>query len=246
MANDLGYAALANRSYKDPTTVGWAQQLQDNITAISMLLTDYDHDLELYVNTAGWPVVTTGSIMIAGKMRRNTVELTATWAMTGGNTIAETSSTGYYIWAYASGTTSTFEIAFNQTAASMTGNANSVLIGWIWNDQAQNITRCVNTSNPIPEIMHYGTSESAAVPRRSTQFKMAYGVQTMANNAAINIVNLPFTTSTSFMVFLQGDLTSTTWDVQPIVTKLDGASFTLKNRDGDGGNVIITWMAMGI
>jgi hypothetical protein len=59
--------------------------------------------------------------------------------MTAGNTIAETSSTGYYIWAIASGSTSTFECGINQTASNMTGNANSRMIGWFWNGTANTI-----------------------------------------------------------------------------------------------------------
>jgi len=139
MANDLGYAALANRSYKDPTTVGWAQQLQDNITAIMALTLNYREGLSISLDAADSLTVETGSIVINGKMRRNVTTSTITWASTGGNTIAETSSTGYYIWAYASGATSTFEVAINQTASNMTGNANARMIGWFWNNTANTI-----------------------------------------------------------------------------------------------------------
>jgi len=139
MANDLGYAALANRAYKDPTTVGWAQQLQDNITALVAVLTDFKSGLKLSIASVSTVQIETGCIMINGKLRKNTSTATVAWSDTGGNTIAETSSTGYYIWAVASGSTSTFTLAINQTAASMTGNANARMIGWFWNNTANNI-----------------------------------------------------------------------------------------------------------
>ena len=145
MAENLGYAALANRQYKDPTTVGWAQQLQDNLTALVALLNGYKQNIIARYTDDSTVSIETGSIMIAGKLRQNITTSTVTWANTGGNTIAETSSTGYYIWAYASGPTSTFEVAINQTAASMTGNANARIIGWFWND----------TGNTIEGVMYF-------------------------------------------------------------------------------------------
>ena len=139
MANDLGYAAPANAQYKDPTTVNLIQGIHDNITALANLLVLYKQDVKVNVASDSSLTVSTGSIVINKKLRKNTANITLGWSMTGGNTIAETSSTGYYIWAYASGASSTFECAINNTSASMTGNANSRLIGWFWNDTGNNV-----------------------------------------------------------------------------------------------------------
>ena len=142
MANDLGYTTLATVIYKDPVTVSRAQGLQDNITALASLLTNFKQGVTISYVNSNTLQVETGCIMINNKLRRNTTTSTVNWASTGGNGIAETSSTGYYIWAYASGTTSTFELAINQTSVSMTGNANARLIGWFWNDTGNNIEGC--------------------------------------------------------------------------------------------------------
>jgi hypothetical protein len=115
--------------------------------------------------TTSTTTIDTGSIMINNKLRKNTANITLTWAMTGGNGITETSSTGYYIWAVASGSTSTFECAINQTSTNMTGNANSRLIGWFWNDTANSIEgvwykdaseRKIYESSPIPLVTMTG------------------------------------------------------------------------------------------
>jgi hypothetical protein len=139
MSNDLGYVAPANAAYKDPVTVNMVQGIYDNVTAIAMFLADYKSNVKISYVDANNVSVDTGSIMINGKLRRNTTTATVTWSNTGGNGIAETSSTGYYIWAVASGASSTFELAINNTSASMTGNANSRLIGWFWNDTGNSI-----------------------------------------------------------------------------------------------------------
>jgi len=145
MANDLGYAALANRAYKDPTTVGWAQQLQDNITALVALLSDYRKGCRISYVDANTISIDTGAMVVAGKLRRNTATATVTWSDTGGNTIAETSSTSYCIWAVASGASSTMTFAINQTAASMTGNANSRFIGQWYNGTGNAIEQLWDT-----------------------------------------------------------------------------------------------------
>jgi hypothetical protein len=138
MANDLGYVAPANAAYKDPVTVNMVQGIYDNVTAIAMLINDYSN-IKMRIVDGNNIEVTSGSIMINGKLRKNTQTATVTWSNTGGNGIAETSSTGFYIWAVASGASSTFEVAINNTSASMTGNANSRLIGWFWNDTGNTI-----------------------------------------------------------------------------------------------------------
>jgi hypothetical protein len=138
MSNDLGYVAPANAAYKDPVTVNMVQGIYDNVTAIAMLLSNYSN-IKMRIVDGNNIEVSTGSIMINGKLRKNTQTATVTWSNTGGNGITETSSTGYYIWAYASGASSTFELAINNTSASMTGNANSRLVGWMWNDTGNTI-----------------------------------------------------------------------------------------------------------
>ena len=142
MSNDLGYAGLGSVTYKQPVTVSWAQQAQDNITALTTLFSNYKQGVKLSPKDAATILVSTGSIMINNKLRQNTSNIAVTWSMTGGNTIAETSSTGYYIWAIASGSTSTFECGINQTATNMTGNANARLLGWFWNNTANAVEGC--------------------------------------------------------------------------------------------------------
>ena len=139
MSNDLGYTPPSARVYKDAVTVSMIQGIDDNVTALANLLFNYKQGVIISYVDSNTLKVDTGSIVINNKLRRNTSGLTINWASTGGNAIAETSSTGYYIWAIASGVTSTFECAINQTAASMTGNANARLIGWFWNNTGNNI-----------------------------------------------------------------------------------------------------------
>jgi len=139
MANDLGYVTGVNAVYKDPVTVSKIQQIWDNFSAITLLLSSYKEGVSLNLASVATIEAETGALMINGKLRRNTATGTIGWGNTAGNTIVETSSTGYYIWAFASGTTSTFEYGINQTSANMTGNANARLIGWFWNDTGQTI-----------------------------------------------------------------------------------------------------------
>lgn len=139
MSNNLGYAAPANAAYKDPVTVNMVQGIYDNVTAIANFLNNYKSNIRLSLTDGNNIEAETGSIMINGKLRQNTTTATITWSNTGGNGIAETSSTGYYIWAVASGASSTFEYAINQTSTNMTGNADSRLVGWFWNNSGNTI-----------------------------------------------------------------------------------------------------------
>lgn len=187
MANDLGFSTASNSQYKDAWTVGRTQQIYDNISALTVLLSDYKQGVNINYNAVASVTVDTGSIMIAGKLRRNTTTATVGWANTGGNDIVETSSTGYYIWAVASGSTSTFEYAINQTSANMTGNANSRLIGWFWNDTANNIEGVWYKDK---DQKKYYTSKWLANMTAATNYVFNHNLGTLRVMATIQIAGL--------------------------------------------------------
>jgi hypothetical protein len=139
MANDMGYAGYGTANYKDPITVSLIQQINDNVTAIANLLNAYRTEANVAYSSAGGVIVSTGSVMINGKLRRNTDNESVTWASTGGNGVVEAASTGVYVWAVASGSTSTFNTTINFTSTTHTGNANARLIGYFYNGADSNI-----------------------------------------------------------------------------------------------------------
>ena len=245
MANDLGYAALANRAYKDPTTVGWAQQLQDNATAIVMLLSEYRKGCRLSYVDSNTIQVDTGSIMIAGKMRKNTTTATVNWASTGGNGIAETSATSYCLWAYASGPTSTFEVAINQTSASMTGCANARMIGKLYN----------GTGNAIEQVWDgevgkvFGVwqtlSRSTVYQAETDGFVLAYALATGSDNFIFRCnsdnVNPP-TIIRSRVYLVAGSIDDT--DTYSIITPVKKFDYWEVTAAGHGTSTVF-WVPIG-
>jgi len=167
MSNDMGYAALTPVAYKDPVTVGWGQQVLDNITAVANLLMDYQKGCRLSYVSTGTIEVGTGCLMINGHPRRNTTTSTVTFGLSGGAGYTEASSTSYYVWAFASGSTSIFQIGLNQTASNHTGQANARLLGKLYNgtgcaiEQLYDYQYGVVFGNWVNKTTDYGAQQAA-------------------------------------------------------------------------------------
>lgn len=124
--------------------------------------------------------------------------------------------------------------------------------GTPWWDSANDLFKIYDGSNwqtiaaKISSILDYGSSASASTARTQNNLKIAYGYVTVNQSSSQAITNLPFTSSTSYIVIVTGNTTSTDFDTGPGVVRNSGAQFTLYNTDGNAGNIVLSWFAIGI
>ena len=132
------------------------------------------------------------------------------------------------------------------TGATAAANAASGVVILDASSQLPAVSGALLTSI-INSIYDYGTSASAYASRSLKDMRICYGTTTISNNATVTISNLPFTSSSSYVVVMAAvSFAGFNRDFDQIikVTRNSGSGFSMYN----GGSDSETWMwfAIGI
>jgi len=192
-------------------------------------------------------------------------------SQTAGNVFVSTGTSGLSVVAGStgqvfvlSGTVATFSNTFsvgktfagnitlgaNITAATGTSNMATYLLAGTAENAANGMVK-LDANKELPTntkglYNDYGTSASAYTANRYNQMKICYGSVTLGNNGTQAITNLPFTSNTSYLVFINANTSSGSFNKIPSYVMNSGAQFTITNEDGDSGNILFNWLAIGI
>jgi len=133
-------------------TGGGAQSYAESLTN---LLFDYRRGCRVQYKSAADIYVRAGAIMITDasgnrRPRRNTSDLTVTWANI--DTGAEEASTVYYVYAVADASATTFTVKISKSATTPTGCTFYKLIGIFYNDASSNIQEVGNLNRDAGEL----------------------------------------------------------------------------------------------
>lgn len=127
--------------------------------------------------------------------------------------------------------------AFSTITGTLTGNVTGNLTGNVTGNITGNLT-----GQALSSVSDYGTSSSSSTSRNSSTIKIAYG--SLAYTASpIAVTNLPFTSSSSYQVFVTGIDNNTAAQTFGFVTINSGSQFTLY---GFSNSKTYQWFAIGI
>jgi len=213
---------LGTENISDIDTVSF----QNIVDPLDRLLSNYRDGVEVAYASSSTITVSAGEIICsnaAGTVRlmvKNTSATTVDW--TDLDTGAEQASTTYYLYAIVTNTTdATFTVKISASSTTPSGVTYYKRIGSFYNDSSSNISRTQVYNQPyrpsatdssgagiITAIYDYNTSASSFTSYVSS-LKVCYGTITIASGASQAITNLPFSSSSSYVVALtEGETTS--------------------------------------
>ena len=197
------------------------------------------------VSVAAGSVVCSDTAGTTRKLRANTTATTVTW--TNIDTGSEAASTTYYVYAIGDTDAATFTIVVSTNASTPGGTSHDYYkrLGSFYNDASSNITTVTNDDDQrISLVYDYGTSASAYTSRNIPSVKICYGTVSIAGNSTQAITNLPFTSSTSYIIQATYASNNTGISEDACGIPVSGTEATIVNADGGTQNV--SWFAIGI
>lgn len=105
----------------------------------------------------------------------------------------------------------------------------------------QNTTQ--TTALTIASILDYGTSASASTSKTQSALKVAYGTLSIAASSNTAISNLPFTSSSSYVIIITQS-TNSVANENLVAIPNSGSGATVYNK-WPSGTLSISWMAIG-
>lgn len=229
--------------------------MQNYVTGpLNRLLAGYRAKMVLTYSSASQLTVTAGEVMVENSdasvrlVLRNTSSTTVTWADL--DTGSEAVSTTYYLYAIAATSaaeTATFKISASSTAPS--GVTYYAKLGSFYNNASGDIslTSIANESvnRPIADIRDFGSSASSYTSISEGDIKIAYGTITVQLTSSASVSNLPFESSSSYVVTTSPVRATTSPNYPLNVTCNSGSQFTLYNPSSGGGVTTFLWYAIG-
>lgn len=104
-------------------------------------------------------------------------------------------------------------------------------------------SQLTNLGVALASILDYGTSASSSTARAQTALRICWGTLSVTGNSNASLSNLPFTSSSSYIVV--GTFGTATDAVEAVViTKSSGSAATVYNNDNQ--NQTVMWIAIGI
>ncbi len=230
------------------TLIGGLGSAQSNTQSLKNLLLNINKNVHIEFDTVAQSTLKAGEIAIPDasgnvRWRRNTSDLTVTWADI--DTGVEANDT-YYIYAVAdaAGTGFTALISLDDTTPS--GAVFFRRIGSFVNSGGDiQKDQIDNDDKDTIQILDFGTSASAFTTKNQKTLKICYGfIAAVPSAGSQAITNLPFTSSTSYQVTTTPAEDKSAIDNTEQVVKNSGAQFTIFNPDGSG-TIDIMWIAIG-
>lgn len=242
---------------------------QNNIVfPLDSLLANYHQSLGVYYASASALTVGTGSVTVSnsdGSIRLMLYNSgTTSVDFTNIDTGSEASSTTYYVYAIAasaSATAATFKISASSTAPS--GVTYYKKIATFINDGSSNINPASITSEPygnsvndsngspmVQAILDYGTS-SSSFTNKTGALKVVFGnTGTLSGcGGSFSITNLPFSSSSSYMITTAEVGGSGGVNTSSIVSQSSGSAASITNGCVPAGSQVsasFNWVAIGI
>ena len=236
---------------------------QINNEAQDRMLSNYRDGVEVSFASTSTITVSAGEIACpnaAGSVIRYRKNTAATTVDITSNTYWDTGaededpSTTYYLYALADTDATTFTVILSTNASTPTGTYYK-RIGSFYNDASSNIDRTKVYNQPyrpmptdssgagiITAIYDYNTSASSFTAKFSSM-KVAYGTQTISNTSNQAITNLPFSSSSSYVVSLTEGETTTVANELLKYVRNSGGQFTIYNAANS--TLDIGWIAIG-
>ena len=231
------------------------------VDPLDRLNANYNQGSTIVYNSSTTIDVTAGSITCSESdgsnktMRQNTSTVNATFA---GNldTGAEANSTTYTIFADCDTDATTFIVKISASSSAPTGVTSFANLGNFFNNSSGDIDRTKVYQVPfgylksdstgrglVTDVRDFGSSASSYTAKTGADLKVVFGAITVAGDTTTSLSNLPFTSSSTWVITCSIKGTDVTLGNPSHCTTTSGSAGSVTNSHNDSR--VISWHGLG-